>query len=268
MVLIVASAGIEGILAEAAAVPIEAVSLSALESRAGMSATRQLTLFEVGGPTRQLSLFALEGEVNPFSLGLEPPVAAAAGQRSLFALSPGERQLTLFSDDLITETAGSSAYARLRSLAQFLKREGVADPVNRRSIIESGLQGPIGPDTPVTLARFRRLFPDTIAQGKAFGGRLGDIEARVATLNEALAIEASGLLPRFEFAVTAGGRTAWVDLVGAQGDTSVVVDAVQVIRGLPRAGNTFTFDDREFANALIIDQALGSGVLRFVVVGP
>jgi hypothetical protein len=90
----------------------------------------------------------------------------------------------------------------------------------------------------------------------------------VATINEALAIERAGLFPQFEVAVTARGRTTWIDLVGADRATRQPVAVIQVIRILDRADGRFTFHPREFRNARIIGEALGTEFpTRFIVVG-
>lgn len=163
-------------------------------------------------------------------------------------------------------TTGNSI--ELRRLAEFLRAEGVNTRGIRREIIERGLRGPIDASTPISLARFRRLFPQTIQRGQKFTGRFGDIETRVATLNESLALERAGLIPRFEFRVTAGGSHKWIDVVGIDPATQQVVQAVQFVRAIPRAGGAFTIDAREAVAATVINQAFGNNkVLLFVVTG-
>jgi hypothetical protein len=158
--------------------------------------------------------------------------------------------------------------SQFRATDAFLRTEGILDPALRRSIIDAGFARPLGADTPVTLARFRKLFPDTIQRGKAFSGRLGDIETRVATINEAAAMERSGLIPRFEFRVSSYRGNADIDLVGIDPVTRQPVRAVQFIRAIPRAGGLLVFDYRETVNSKIIDQALGRMLLEFYITGP
>ncbi|HPO17222.1 MAG TPA: RHS repeat-associated core domain-containing protein [Candidatus Hydrogenedentes bacterium] len=90
----------------------------------------------------------------------------------------------------------------LTKAVRFLKSEGITDVGLRREIIEAaaeaGIRFPAISETPRTLAQFRKLFPKTIARGKSFSGRLGNVQTRVYTLDEALKIEQAGVIPRFE----------------------------------------------------------------------
>ena len=97
---------------------------------------------------------------------------------------------------------------------------------------------------------------------------MGDIPTRVATVEEAAAMECAGLRPQFEFRVNAGGDSAWVDLVGIDPATGQPARAIQFIRALPRAGGFWMFDPRETVNARIIEQALGTRFPEFVITGP
>ena len=70
--------------------------------------------------------------------------------------------------------------------ARFLKDSGISDPALRRQIIGAGFRSDLlGTNTPITNARFDKLFAQTAAQGKSFKGRLGNIDTRVATINKA-----------------------------------------------------------------------------------
>lgn len=122
--------------------------------------------------------------------------------------------------------------------------------------------------TPITLARFRKLFSDTIAQGRSFRGRLGDIQTRVATINEAAAMERAGLSPRFEYAIETSTGAASIDLVGLNRVTMEPVRVVQFIRALPRSGNSIVFDPREARAARIIEEGGLGNLLEFIVTGP
>lgn len=161
-----------------------------------------------------------------------------------------------------------SSFSRLRQTVRFLRQEGVNNASVRRSMIRAGFEGSIGSDTPVTLARFRHLFPETMQAGKRFSGRLGDIGTRVATINEALGMERAGLNVRFEFGVSSPSGRAWVDLVGLHPTSNLPVRAIQFIRALPRLGGIWSFDSRERLNARIIQEALGPQFPEFIITGP
>ena len=88
----------------------------------------------------------------------------------------------------------------------------------------------LGPDTPITNARFNKLFVQTVEQGKAFSGRLGNIDTRVATVNKAAEFERSGLIPRFEYPVNVDGGKRFVDLVGLDSRTRQPTNFVQFVK--------------------------------------
>jgi hypothetical protein len=163
--------------------------------------------------------------------------------------------------------SGAGDFTQLRKLVQFLRQEGVTDPGVRRSMIEAGVEAPIGSDTPITLARFRKLFPETIARGKEFTGRLGDIETRVATLNEAAAMERAGFQPRFEFPVRGAGRTVFADLACFDRTTRQPARIVQFLRALQKSDGSIYFYGYEGRNAALIDKAY-PGLLEFFVTAP
>jgi RHS repeat-associated protein len=139
----------------------------------------------------------------------------------------------------------------LRDTAAFLKEEGIG-PLLRRQLLESGFQQRIGADTPISLARFRKLFRDTIKAGKALEGRLGDLDTRVATINRALTMERAGLRPVFEY--PAGENFA--DLVGLDPATGRPVEVVQFAKE-QRPG---VWNEREVPSAEAIGDALGVSV--------
>ncbi|KKL46360.1 hypothetical protein LCGC14_2346330, partial [marine sediment metagenome] len=149
--------------------------------------------------------------------------------------------------------AGRSSPRRMEA---FLVREGITDPALRRLIIEGGLTKAIGKNTPITLQRFRKLFPETIARGKRFLGRLGNVQTRAVTIREAQAIELQGLIPRFEY--SAGGRFA--DIVAVRGYNPVRV--IQVVKQL-RSG---AIAPPEIPAALDLEGALSIPV-EFVIGG-
>jgi hypothetical protein len=72
--------------------------------------------------------------------------------------------------------------------------------------------------------------------GKSFAGRLGDIDTRVATINQAANLERSGLLPVFEYPVplgtnaTAARSTRYVDLVGVDPGTGQARQFFQFVK--------------------------------------
>jgi hypothetical protein len=126
----------------------------------------------------------------------------------------------------------STAYGDLVTNAKFLQKAGVTNPVLRRQIIEAGFDSSLlGPDTRITMARFNKLFVQTVEEGKAFSGRLGNIDTRVATINHAAVLERSGLLPRFEYPVfVANGEKRYVDLVGLSSETMQPTVLMQFVK--------------------------------------
>ena len=75
-------------------------------------------------------------------------------------------------------------------------------------------------DSPINLALSQVTFkgalvvPQTVAAGKSFSGRLGNLDTRVATINQAAELERAGLDVAFEFPVFVGNKaTRFVDLV-------------------------------------------------------
>jgi hypothetical protein len=149
----------------------------------------------------------------------------------------------------------SSEFQALRATARFLKSEGL-DMALRRQMIEAGFSGTVGADTPLTLARFRHLFPETVQAGKAFSDRLGNIPTRVATIMEARSIEQAGLMPSFEYWT---GRNA-IDLVGLDPMTrQPVAPAIQFVKW-----NRLWSDEIPAAFKITHDTGLP---VRFVVTG-
>jgi hypothetical protein len=117
---------------------------------------------------------------------------------------------------------GGAARTQLPSVPpdEFLAARGISDPALRQKLIDAGLRTELlDPDaTPTTLARFNKLFVETVEEGKSFGGRLGNIDTRVATINKAAELERAGYQPRFEYPVDVGaGERRYVDLVGVNG---------------------------------------------------
>jgi hypothetical protein len=127
--------------------------------------------------------------------------------------------------------------------ARFLYESGITDPALYRHIIESGFRSDLlGPDTPITNARFNKLFTQTFEDGKAFKGRLGNIDTRVATINKAAELERSGLIPRFERGVNiGGGEKRYIDLVGLDPQTRQPVEYIQFVKE-SRAGTVIRTD--------------------------
>jgi|GEM_PF-4335701 len=159
-----------------------------------------------------------------------------------------------------------SQIAKLKVTVRFLRDQGVDDIAVRRKIVQSGFEGVIGADTPASLEQFRRLFPQTIKAGKSFRGRLGDIDTRVATINESIQMERSGLEPIFEWKVDAASGVAYVDIVGFNA-AGQPVRVVQLIRAIPRTGGLIVFDKREMIKAGIISDALGQQYPEFIITG-
>lgn len=146
-----------------------------------------------------------------------------------------------------------------RATDAFLKGRGVTDPVTRQKIINSGLRSELlGADTPLTNARFNKLFIEPLEQGKSFRGRLGNIDTRVETINRAAELERSGLRPRFEFEVdvsrvSTSNQTRSVDLVGVNPQTGDPARFIQFVKQ-NRAGTVIRTD--ELTAAREIEQAL------------
>src|SRR6202034_3622797 len=85
--------------------------------------------------------------------------------------------------------------------------------------------------TPATLARFDKLFPQASDDGSAFSGRLGNIDTRVATINQAAQLELAGLDPAFEYQVPLGnGSNRYLDLVGLDSETQQPVQYFQFVK--------------------------------------
>jgi hypothetical protein len=59
-----------------------------------------------------------------------------------------------------------------------------------KPIVDAGFDPAVmGSNTPITNARFEKLFINTFEEGKNFSGRLGNIDTRVATVREAALLE-------------------------------------------------------------------------------
>jgi hypothetical protein len=142
--------------------------------------------------------------------------------------------------------ADNAAVAAVRVTPQeFLTSRGVTDPVLQQRILDAGLDTSLlDPDvTPATLARFDKLFPDTINASKNFSGRLGNIDTRVATINQAAKLEQAGLIPRFEFPVdVGGGQTRFVDLAGIDSTGQQATQYFQFVK-MDAAGNVIRADE-------------------------
>ena len=152
--------------------------------------------------------------------------------------------------------AASPEYQVLRTTVRFLRSEGL-NVVMRRRMIEAGFSGSIGTDAPVTLDRFRHLFPETVQAGKAFRGKLGNIPTRVATIMEARSMERVGLTPSFEYWT---GKNA-IDLVGLDRTTGEPMSpAIQFVKW-----KRLWRDEIPSAFQITHDTGLP---LRFVVTGP
>ena len=154
---------------------------------------------------------------------------------------------------LASEAPSLSKHNQLRQIVEFLKMEQVNKKALRREIIEAGFDAPIDPSTPIALARFRKLFPETLKRGKKFEGRLGDIFTRVETIEQTLRLERAGYLVEYEYRVSNSLGTAYADVVGIDHVTGQPVELIQLMRPLPRAGSKFTLDDREFRNWATIE---------------
>jgi hypothetical protein len=141
-----------------------------------------------------------------------------------------------------TDVAGGTV---LRTPQEFLTSRGITDPALQRRILNAGLDtNLLDPDTtPASLARFDKLFVDTINGGKSFSGRLGNIDTRVATINQAAELELNGFNPRFEFPVYVGsGQTRFVDLVGIDSTGQQATQYIQFVK-MNAAGNVIRADE-------------------------
>jgi hypothetical protein len=158
-----------------------------------------------------------------------------------------ERMSATSSTQVATRTVDKTL---LRDLVSFLKEQGLNEAIDRRLIIEAGLQQRVGADTPFTLARFQKLILEPLEAGKdlaALRGRLGNLETRVATINNALDFERQGLQPVFEYGV--GGRS--VDLVGMR--NGIPIRAMQFVKEVSPG----VISPREVPAARDIARALG-----------
>jgi hypothetical protein len=152
------------------------------------------------------------------------------------------------------------------SADEFLSANRIADPVLRQRIIDSGLRTDLLDPvlTRDTLTRFDKLFPQTIEKGSSFSGRLGNIDTRVATINEAAQLERAGLSPAFEYPVNiGGGRKRFVDLVGLDVNTGQPVKFVQFVK---KDANGVLLRPDEIVAAQQIERAysLTPGTVRLV----
>ena len=148
---------------------------------------------------------------------------------------------------------------------QFLAGRGISDPAVRGQIIAAGFDQRVlqGGDVPDTNIRFTKLFPDQFAAGKRFAGRLGNIETRVATINEAAAIERSGAEPVFESQVKLGnGRSRFLDLRAVDRDTLQPLRDIQFVREVSPG----VINPREITAAADISRITGRKV-EFIIVG-
>ena len=152
------------------------------------------------------------------------------------------------------------------SADDFLLSRGIASPALRQQLIDSGLRTDLLlPDvTPTTLGRFDKLFPQTVAEGKAFSGRLGNVDTRIATINEAAALENAGMLPRFEYPVDVGnGSKRYVDLVGLDPNTMQPTHFVQFVKR-DASGVVIRPDELVAAKQIEAALKLNPGTVRLV----
>lgn len=140
------------------------------------------------------------------------------------------------------------------------------DPALQQKILDAGLDTSLlSPDTtPATLARFDKLFVQTVDEGKAFSGRLGNIDTRVATINQAARLEQAGLDPAFEVGVdVGGGKTRYVDLVGTGPQGQQATQYFQFVTK-DAAGNVIRPDELVAARPLEKALKLPSGTVQLV----
>jgi len=158
----------------------------------------------------------IDNTVDPIVASLAPQIRVAEG------LTAG-RVAPIYRDwEPVIGEGGAVLTISTLSAEEFLISRGITDSALRQEIIDSGLRTELlNPElTPQTLARFDRLFVDTVNDGKSFSGRLGNIDTRVATINKTAELEATGAIPRFEFPVdVGGGKMRYVDLVGLDATT-------------------------------------------------
>jgi hypothetical protein len=143
---------------------------------------------------------------------------------------------------------------------EFLSARGIEDVATRQNILDGGLRFDLLDldVTPTTLARFDKLFPQTIAEGKSFSGRLGNMDTRIATVNKAAELEITGLNPAFEYPVAVGnGQKRFVDLVGLSQQTQKPTTFIQFVKQ-DNYGNVIRPDEliaaKQIENALKLKQ--------------
>lgn len=162
----------------------------------------------------------------------------------------------------VEKSPPSGEFSLLSDTVKFLAEQGVEDPIDRRAIIEAGLQQRVGPETPISLNQFQRLITRELKRGRELEGlrhRLGNLESRVATINKARELEEQGITPHFEYPIN--GNKNFVDLVGTDSQGKIV-RAIQFVK----YESPGVINPREAAPAVAIEKALGIKV-EMVVTG-
>jgi YD repeat-containing protein len=187
---------------------------------------------------------------NPLGLGMSV-LSAAPAVRGLYS----EFKMLDSGLDIGLAVRNTSAAGH-----EFLSARGVDDVATRQSILDGGLRFDLldADVTPTTLARFDKLFPQTIAEGKSFSGRLGNMDTRIATVNKAAELEIGGVTPAFEYPVAVGnGHKRFVDLVGLSQQTQKPTTFIQFVKQ-DNYGNVIRPDEliatKQIENALKLKQ--------------
>ena len=157
----------------------------------------------------------------------------------------------------------------LRDNARFLRDHGITDRGLRRQIIEAGFRSdlldPIA--TEATFARFGNLFPETVARGKQFRGRLGNIQTRVVTLNQGALLERAGFRVNFEHHVRlTDGSSRFIDIFATRPGTNLPI-AIQLVRTNP-SGRIIRTDELLAAQQIEQGLSLPAGTVRTVNTNP
>ncbi len=137
---------------------------------------------------------------------------------------------------------------------QFLIVQGISDPKVRQNIINAGLDvSSLDLSlTPAAFKRFRKIIVDRFKTGKPIrGGPFGNIDTRVATINKAAELEASGFGVVFELKVQINkrGNIRKIDIVQIDPDTEEPIKGFQLIKA-SRSGRIKRRDELDAADEI------------------
>jgi hypothetical protein len=172
-------------------------------------------------------------------------------------------------DNVPTPVGPANLRPVLADNVRFLRDNGITDRGLRRQIIEAGFRSdlldPVA--TRTSFRQFEKLFPETVARGKQFRGRFGNIQTRVVTLNQGALLERAGFDVFFEHHVRlSNGNSRFIDIFAERPGANLPV-AVQLVRTNP-SGRIIRADELLAVQQIELGLSLPAGTVRTVNTNP